>query len=97
MFSREHILEVLREAKPDLERQWNVRSMALFGSYARNEQTEASDVDVLVEFSKPIGGFAFVDCAEALEKRLGLPVDLVFADSVKPHYRESIEEDLVHV
>ena len=97
MSSRENILDLLRRAKPDMERQYHVRSLALFGSYARNEQTEASDVDVLVEFSKPIGGFAFVDCAEALEARLGLRVDLVPADSVEPYFQKNIQEDIVYV
>ena len=97
MISREHVLNLLRQAKPDVEKQYHVSSMALFGSYSRNEQTEASDVDLLVDFSEPIGGFAFVDFADALEARLGLRVDVVPADAMKPRYRESIQGDLVYV
>ena len=97
MFSREHILEQLRQAKAELENKYHVRSMALFGSYSRNEQTEASDVDVLVDFQPPISGFKYVDFAESLETRLGLPVDVVIADGVKPRYREFIQEDLMYV
>ena len=97
MFSREHILEQLRLAKADLGQQYNVRSMALFGSYSRNEQTDASDVDVLVDFSVTPSGFTFVDFAESLEARLGLPVDVVPADALKPRHREFIQEELAYV
>jgi len=97
MFTREHILDVLRQAKPDVEGKYHVRAMALFGSYSRNEQKEGSDVDVLVEVAKPISGFAFVDFAETLEERLGLRVDLVPADSMEPYFQKNIQGDLMHV
>jgi predicted nucleotidyltransferase len=97
MFSREHILQLLRQVKPDMEKQYHVRSMALFGSYSRNEQTGDSDVDLLVDFAEPISGFAFVDFAETLEARLGLSVDVVPAGGIKPRYREYIQGELVYV
>ena len=97
MHSRARILESLRQIKPEMERQFHVREMALFGSYSRNEQTEASDVDLLVDFTETIGGLAFVRFADTLEARLGLRVDVVPADAVKPHYRQHIQKDLVYV
>jgi len=97
MHSREHILTLLRQAKPDVEKQYHVRTMALFGSYSRNEQTETSDVDLLVDFSEPPSGLTFVNFAEAMEERLGMRVDVVPADAVKPRYRQSIQGDLVYV
>jgi len=66
MSSREHILELLRQAKSNVERRYHVRTMALFGSYSRNEQTEGSDVDLLVDFDEPISGLTFVRFADAL-------------------------------
>jgi len=97
MFSREHILELLRQVKPDVEKQYHVRSMALFGSYSRNEQTEASDVDLLVDFAEPINYVAIGRFAETLEARLGLPVDLIPADALKPRHHKVIQEDLMYV
>jgi len=97
MFTRDHILEQLRQLKPDMEKKYHVRSMALFGSYSRNEQTEASDVDLLVDFAEPINYVAIGHFAETLETRLGLPVDLIPADALKPRHHKVIEEDLVYV
>jgi len=97
MFSREHILNLLRKAKTDLGRRYHVRSMALFGSYSRGDQTEKSDVDLLVDFDDGITGSALVDFAETLETWLGLPVDVIPADGMKPRYRDYIQKDLVYV
>jgi len=97
MFSREHILEQLRRAKTDLGQQHHVRSMALFGSYSRNEQTADSDVDLLVDFDDGITASILFDLTDNLEARLGLPVDVVPADGVKPRYREYIQKDLINV
>jgi len=68
----------------------------LFGSYARNEQTPASDIDILVDVDPAIG-LAFVDLADYLEQILQSPVDLVSTRAVKPAYRKKIEADLVYV
>ena len=97
MFSRDHILGLLRQAKTDLGQRHHVRSMALFGSYFRNEQTEKSDVDLLVDFDDGITFSILIDFADTLEERLGLPVDVIPADGIKPHYREYIQKDLINV
>jgi predicted nucleotidyltransferase len=97
MFSREHILNLLGKAKTDLGRRYHVRSMALFGSYSRNEQTEKSDVDLLVDFDDGMTFSKLIRFSDNLEKRLGLPVDVIPADGIKPHYRDFIQKDLVYV
>jgi predicted nucleotidyltransferase len=96
MLTRETILDALRDLKPELVRKYKLRSIGLFGSYARGEQTSESDVDVLVEVD-PIIGLGFVDMADAIEARLGIKTDVVPADGVKPRYREFIQKDLVNV
>lgn len=96
MQTRETILETLRDLKPELTAKYKLRSIALFGSYARGEQTSDSDVDVLVDVD-PIIGLGFVDMAEAIEARLGIKTDVVPADGVKPRYRAFIQKDLVYV
>lgn len=73
-----------------------LKSIALFGSYARNEQTEDSDIDVLVEFEKPVG-FEFIDLHEDLEKMLDHKIDLVSKKGVKEHYLPYIEDDAIYV
>jgi predicted nucleotidyltransferase len=97
MKTKESILQVLRSMKSDLASQYHVRSLALFGSYSRGDQTEQSDVDILVEFETPISGLKFVNLAEAIEHRVGLPADVVPADGVKPHHLKFIQKDLVYV
>ena len=64
MKSRDEILEQLQAVKPALQQEFPLRRLALFGSWARNEQTENSDVDLLVEVDPSIG---FVTLAERLE------------------------------
>jgi hypothetical protein len=78
----------------ELQGAYKLKRLAFFGSYARGEQTPASDVDVLVEFSGPVG-FEFVHLADHLEHLFGLPVDLVTPDAIKPNRRELILADLV--
>jgi predicted nucleotidyltransferase len=96
MKTREEVLAGLGAAKLELQKQFPVRTLALFGSYARNQQTERSDVDVLVEVDPSIG-LGFVTLAEELERRLQERVDLVSSRAVKPNRRRLIEPDLIYV
>lgn len=96
MKSREEILESLEKAKRELARQYTIRRLGLFGSYARGEQREDSDVDVLVEVDPSIG-LGFVELAERLEELLGVHVELVSTRAIKPRNWEIIEKDLVDV
>jgi len=93
----EEIKRIIREHKPTLEKQFKVRSVAIFGSYARGEQEEGSDVDILVEFSEPIGFFTFLDLEEYLEGLLGIGVDLVSRKALKPRIGKHILEEMVPV
>ncbi|MEK7817059.1 MAG: nucleotidyltransferase domain-containing protein, partial [Actinomycetota bacterium] len=76
MKSRAEILKSLEKAKRELAQQYAIRRLGLFGSYARGEQREDSDVDVLIEVDPSIG-LGFVDLAERLEELLGTHVELV--------------------
>ena len=96
MKTREEILRILAREKPELQRLYTVQKMALFGSYARGEQTAGSDVDILVEVD-PCIGLKFVSLAEQIEKLLGLRVDLVSTRAVKPGRLKVIERELIHV
>ena len=70
--------------------------LAVFGSYGRGQQNHNSDVDILVDFKKPIG-VEFIDLADELENILKLKVDLVSKNGLKPQYFETIEKDLNYV
>lgn len=90
------LLERLRAAKPRLMAAYPIRSLALFGSVSRGDDRPDSDVDVLVEFSEPVG-MQFIRLAEELQAVLGRKVDLVSRGGIKPGYYEAIREDLIHV
>jgi predicted nucleotidyltransferase len=93
------IRKILRSSENLLKERYAVKSLAIFGSYARGDQQPTSDVDVLVEFEKPIGGFAFVELADHLEELLGVEVDLLTPEMIRKNLllKKSIEEDLVYV
>jgi uncharacterized protein len=94
---KQTILAMLRQAKPSLEVKYGVKDMALFGSYSRNTAVPGkSDVDVMVDFSRPIG-IAFIDLADELEKILQMKVDLVSRGGIKPKYFAVIQPDLIYV
>lgn len=84
----------LRGHREELE-QLGVQSLAVFGSVARGDDDDDSDVDLLVEFSRPIGFFGFFDVKERLAQILGRQVDLVTRDAVKPALRERILREAV--
>lgn len=90
------IIGILRDAKPELERKYRVRQLALFGSYARGDQREESDVDILVEVDPSIG-LDFVTLAEELETALDARVDLVSTRALKPRIRTFIQPQLIYV
>lgn len=80
-----------------MRRQFAVRSLALFGSAARDQMRDDSDVDVLVEFEGPATFDHYMDLKFFLEKLFGASVDLVTKESIKPRMRPIIEKDLVNV
>lgn len=93
--SRDAILAELAAQEPALHR-LGVASLGLFGSYARNEQTTESDVDLLVTFD-PLTFRNFMDAKLLLEATLGLPVDLVLADDLRPRLRQNVLSEVIYV
>jgi len=92
--SREDILDQLRAIKPALQQDFPLQRLALFGSWARNEQSENSDVDILVEVDPSIG-LRFVTLAERLEAAVGRRADVVSRRAVKPSLWMRIEPELI--
>ncbi len=96
MKSLPEIIASLQLKKANLIEKYPISSIAVFGSYAREEQTQESDVDILVEFSDSIG-FKFIDLADELEDILKMNVDLVSKSGVKQKYFAQIQNDLIYV
>ena len=90
------IKQILDKNKKQLEKKYHVSRIGIFGSFSRNEVTDKSDIDILVEFSQPIG-LDFVLLADELEILLGNKVDLVSSKAIKPGMKKYIEEDLIYV
>ena len=91
------VVQILKQKNAELTDQFGVKSLLLFGSVARNEATSASDVDLLVEFNRPVGYFGLFALQDYLEKLLGCSVDLGTPNSLKPYIRERILGELIRV
>ena len=82
--------------KPILSARFFVEKIGYFGSFARNEQTNSSDIDIIVSFSKPLG-WAFFDLQELLETELGRKVDLVSIKALKEQLSEIILNEVKYI
>lgn len=90
------IRKTLERAKPYLVDKYHLNSIALFGSVLRADFSDKSDVDIIVEFSKPIG-IEFIDLADELESLLTRKIDLVSKEGIKPGYFKKIEHQILYV
>jgi hypothetical protein len=93
----EQARQILEQNLPLLRERYQVRTLGLFGSYVRQEQTSESDLDILVTFSEPPGLLQFVALENHLSELLGIPVDLVMRDALKPHLGARILQEVVSV
>ena len=79
----------LRALKPELAEKYKVKEIGLFGSYAEGEQTDSSDIDILIDLQEPLG-WVFFELKEFLEKQLNRPVDLVTRNALKKQLKDKI-------
>jgi predicted nucleotidyltransferase len=96
MTLQHEIATKLLALKPLLLSQYYVDKIGYFGSFARNEQTINSDIDILISLKKPLG-WAFFELQELLEKELSRKVDLVTVNSLKEQLRETILQEVKYV
>lgn len=100
MLNKEKILEILRNKYPYIASEYGVKRIGLFGSYAKEKQTETSDVDIIAEFERPIG-LKFVEFAEYLEEILGRKADVLTPEGVKgitiKRIADDIEKSVIYV
>ncbi len=93
--TRQNVLDKLETNRNELRRM-GVKSLSLFGSLARDEATSRSDVDLLVEFDRPIGLFQFIRVQQYLQEILGVRrVDLVMLDALHEELRDDILRDAI--
>ncbi len=97
MTSIEEIKGTLRKLKPLLKELYGVTEIGVFGSYLRGEQKDKSDLDVLVEFERPMGLFKFVELENYLSEKIGVKVDLVMKSALKPRIGKRILGEVVNI
>ena len=91
------ISQKLAAYKPVLAKKYGVKEIGIFGSYVRGEETQKSDVDVLVDFTESMGLLAFIHLENELSDLLGVKVDLVMKTALKPRIGKHILEEVVPV
>lgn len=97
MKTKEEVLRILSNEFSYLHESYGVGKIGLFGSYSRDEQNAGSDVDLLVQFDRPIGFFRFIAVEDYLKDKLRERVELVTEDALKPVIKPRIMQECVYV
>jgi len=90
------VKNILLALKPELASKYHVSSIGLFGSIVRDDYSSSSDIDIIVDFSQPVG-IEFIELADFIEKKLNKPVDLVSKKGIKKKYYRVIEPEIIYV
>ena len=94
---QDKIREKINKQLPLLRERYNVKKIGIFGSTVKGEQKRGSDIDILVEFSSPIGFFEFIRLEDFLSRVLGRKVDLVSKKAIKPAVKKEIFKEVQYV
>lgn len=86
----DHYIDILRREKRKKSASYQIKSLGIFGSFAKGEACKKSDVDILVEFKKPISFFQFIRLEKHLSNKIGRKVDLVSKPALKKSLRKNI-------
>ena len=97
MKTLEEIKTILKKHEKELKEKYYVKEIGIFGSYARGEAREGSDIDILVDFEKPIGFFRFLELEEYLSNLLGVKVNIVSKKALRPFIGENILREVVRI
>ncbi len=95
--TRQEVLDILRAHLPEIKKRFGVKRLGIFGSVARDEATEGSDVDIIVEFEETPDLFVFIDLKEYLSDILHAHVDITTPKSLKPWYKKSILSEVIYI
>ena len=96
MYTKDQIIKTLKENKSRLLGKYPISELGIFGSYARGEATDDSDIDVLVNFNGRIG-LGFIKLAHDLEDIFDKKIDLVAKNAIRPKYWEYLKKDVIYV
>jgi uncharacterized protein len=96
MYTLQNILQILRRHQPELQRKYPISRLGVFGSYARGEATEKSDIDIVVEINGSMG-LNFIAMADEIEELFGIKTDVISKRAIKPKYLPFVEKDIVYV
>ena len=91
-----NILETLKTHKNEIKQRFRIKKIGIFGSYARNEQTASSDIDILVDFEDP-NFDTFIDLLSYCEELFDKSVDLITATGLSPHIKPYMEKEIIWV
>lgn len=97
MKTLEEIKQLLKQSKSVLQENYRVTELGIFGSYVRGEQTEKSDVDVLIDYEKAPTLFKLVELHNYLNEQMGMKVDVVTKKGLKPRIRERVLSEVVYL
>ena len=89
--------KILQASKEELNKKYGVIEIGIFGSYVKNEQNDTSDIDILVDFNKPIDLLTFVNLQNYLSDLLKIKVDLVMKKALKPKIGQRILQEVIDI
>lgn len=95
--NKDEIRKKIGKELPLLRQKYNVKRLGIFGSFVRGQQKKGSDVDMLVEFTSPIGLFDFIGLEDFLTKTLNQKVDLVSKKALKPAIKDDVLKEALYV
>ena len=95
--SLEEIKEIIEQHRPELESQFHVEKIGVFGSYARGDQKKISDVDFLVSFDESISLFTLGGLYEYLKEIMGTNIDVVPIEDLRPEFSDGVMKDVVYI
>jgi predicted nucleotidyltransferase len=91
------VIKRLKSVNSQLNKNFGVSKIGIFGSYSRGEEKKGSDIDVLVEFNKPVNLFEFSRLKSFISNHLGVEVDLVTPGALKPLIKEKILKNIIYI
>ncbi len=97
MYTLDEIKSILAAAKPELQKKYPLSELGIFGSYARGDANENSDIDVLVDFDGPLGLMKYIGLSHELQALFNLKVDVVSKEGIKPKYWFYVSKNLIYV
>ena len=94
---KDEIIQTLKRHKEELYKKYGVKEIGLFGSFARGEETDKSDIDILVEFEKPVGLLTVSSLENYLSDLLGIKADVVRKRNIRKELKENILNEVVNL